>query len=54
VSAAIPVQLHLFESVEKKGHSWDKVDRAMDSITRKFGQDAIRRASLRKNDKRRF
>jgi DNA polymerase-4 len=54
VSTTIPVQLNLFEKLRTKDHSWEKVDRTVDSITEKFGKDAIRRAAFRKNDKRRF
>ena len=53
-SSTLPVQLDLFEKIKTKDRSWEKVDRTVDSITEKFGKDAIRRAALRKNNKRHF
>lgn len=42
------VQIGLFEHCEKPAENWEKVDKALDSISRKFGRDAIGRASLKK------
>ncbi len=52
VPTAMPVQLNLFENRKKQDYNWEKVDQTMDSITDRFGKDAIRRAILRKNDKK--
>jgi DNA polymerase-4 len=41
------VQMGLFDQKEKPGDNWEKVDKALDSISRKFGKDAIGRASLK-------
>ena len=41
------VQLELFDTVEEKDHNWEKVDRALETITQKFGRDAIKRAALK-------
>ncbi len=49
VPAAMPFQMELFKSKEKKSHNWEKVDRAVDSITEKFGKDAVKRATLAEN-----
>jgi DNA polymerase-4 len=50
VSANLPLQLNLFEEIKIKGDHWEKVDRALDTITQKFGRNAIKRASLRKKN----
>lgn len=49
-SGDLPIQLSLFEKTKKKDDHWQKVDRALDTITQKFGKDAIKRASLSKKD----
>jgi DNA polymerase-4 len=41
------VQMDLFEQKEKPTDNWEKVDQALDSISQKFGKDAIGRASLK-------
>ena len=46
-SAGQPVQLGLFEAVEQSDKSWEIVDRTVEDITQKFGQDAIKRGSLK-------
>jgi DNA polymerase-4 len=46
VSAA--VQIGLFENHEDSGDDWEKVDKALDSISRKFGLNAVQRATLKK------
>jgi DNA polymerase-4 len=48
VSAEMPIQLSLFDEPQKKDGHWEKVDRTLDTITQKFGKNAIRRASLSK------
>lgn len=40
------VQLNLFAPEERKPRSWRDVEKAMDSITEKFGRSAIKRGSL--------
>ena len=45
-SAGMPVQLDLFDEIKDKGNNWEKVDRTLETITKKFGQDAIKRATL--------
>ena len=47
VAADTPVQRGLFDDSEKQAHKWDKVEAALDAITRQFGKDIIARASLR-------
>ena len=42
----VPVQLDLFDRVKKSDKSWEKLDRIVESITTKFGRDAIKRATL--------
>jgi DNA polymerase-4 len=41
------VQIGLFEQNEKPDDNWEKVDKTLDSISKKFGKDAIRRAALK-------
>jgi len=41
-----PVQLSLFDRAEKSDKSWEIVDRTMETITNKFGRDAIKRGTL--------
>jgi hypothetical protein len=50
VSVNLPLQLNLFEEIKVKGNHWEKVDRALDTITQKFGKNAIKRASLGKKN----
>jgi DNA polymerase-4 len=45
-SAGLPVQLDLFDRDTASDKSWSKVDRTLETITKKFGKDAIKRASL--------
>ena len=49
VPSAMPFQMELFEQKEKKGDNWEKVERAIDAIIEKFGEDAVRRAALTEN-----
>ncbi|MFC1829215.1 DNA polymerase IV [Thermodesulfobacteriota bacterium] len=42
-----PVQLNLFEAENDQNHMWEKVDKTVDTISRKFGKDVIKRAKLR-------
>ncbi|MGD8992319.1 MAG: DNA polymerase IV [Desulfobacterales bacterium] len=41
------VQMGLFDQKERPGDNWEKVDKALDSISRKFGKDVIGRAALK-------
>lgn len=45
-SPGIPVQLDLFDRQRERDSSWTKVDRTLETITQRFGKDAIKRASL--------
>jgi DNA polymerase-4 len=45
-SSGIAVQLDLFDRRNESDSSWTKVDRTLETITQKFGKDAIKRASL--------
>jgi DNA polymerase-4 len=45
-SAEMPVQRDLFEKERQSDADWSRVDRTLESITQKFGADAIKRASL--------
>jgi DNA polymerase-4 len=45
-----PTQLNLFDRENRRGHSWRDVEKAMDSITEKFGREAIKRGSLIKEE----
>ena len=45
-SAGFPVQLDLFDHAGKKDSSWEKIDRTVENIAKKFGRDVISRASL--------
>jgi DNA polymerase-4 len=44
--ACTPVQLDLFDRVKQRDDSWEKVDRIVETIAKKFGRDAIKRATL--------
>ncbi|MDX1707714.1 MAG: DNA polymerase IV, partial [Desulfobacterales bacterium] len=41
------VQMGLFDEKAKTSGNWEKVDKALDSISQKFGKDAIGRATLK-------
>jgi DNA polymerase-4 len=45
-SAGQPVQLDLFDRVKESDQTWEKVDRTVETITKKFGRDAIKRGTL--------
>jgi len=42
-----PVQLELFDRVRPSDQTWEKVDRAVEAITEKFGREAIKRGTLK-------
>jgi DNA polymerase-4 len=45
-----PAQLSLFAGKGRRDGSWRKIEKAMDSITEKFGHEAIKRGSLIDDD----
>ena len=45
-SAGLPVQLELFSRAKENDNIWETVDRTLETITEKFGRDAIKRATL--------
>ena len=45
---AVPMQMDLFGDLHKKTGDWDKVDRTVDNIVKKFGKNAVKRAALDK------
>jgi len=47
---SIPVQMGLFEGQKKKSRDWEKVDKAVDSITHKYGKDVIKRGALKNEE----
>jgi len=40
------VQLELFDQNTDTGRNWETVDRTVEKISEKFGNDAIKRATL--------
>ena len=46
LSTAVPVQMDLFADKKEKSASWEKVDRTVDTIAKRFGKGVIHRASL--------
>ena len=53
VSAAEPVQMDLFENTLPVSRNWEKVDKTLDHIGKKFGKDIVHRASLSGSTKNR-
>ena len=47
VSGSVPVQMGIFEKENIAKHHWEKVDRAVDSITKKYGQKVVKRGALK-------
>lgn len=47
--AGLPVQLDLFDRDTERDKSWSRVDRTLETIAKKFGKDAVKRASLSDN-----
>jgi hypothetical protein len=45
-SSEIPFQLDLFDHQDVKDSSWSKVERTLETITEKFGKEAIKRGTL--------
>jgi DNA polymerase-4 len=46
-SVTAPVQIGLFERNNETEDDWEKVDRTLDTITKKFGNGVVRRATLK-------
>ena len=49
ISAAEPVQMSIFDKTPAGSGNWEKVDKALDHIGKKFGKDVVHRASLSGN-----
>jgi len=49
ISASEPTQMSLFDQTPAGNPNWEKVDKTLDHIDRKFGKDVVRRASLSGN-----
>lgn len=47
VSATDPVQMSIFDADNKKDVKWEKVDRAVDDIKKKFGKDIVAKTTGR-------
>ena len=47
ISNEMPVQMDLFERHNERGDGWTKVDQTLENITKKFGRDAIKRATFK-------
>jgi len=47
VSGTVPVQMGIFEKENIARRHWEKVDRAVDSITKKYGQKVVKRGTLK-------
>ena len=50
VSPLHPVQQELFSADAKRGETWEKIDRTLESIQKKYGRDAVGRAVFRDKD----
>ena len=46
-SVSASVQIGLFDADEESGDNWEKVDTALDSISKKFGKNVVSRATLK-------
>jgi len=46
VDSKTPSQLSLFNKGEKIDENWEKVEKAVDDISSKFGKNAIKKATL--------
>jgi DNA polymerase-4 len=47
ISNEMPVQMDLFERRKNRSGGWTQVDRTVEDITKKFGRDAIKRATFK-------
>ena len=52
VSAAEPVQMDLFDNSPVGNKNWEKVDKTLDHIGKRFGKGMVRRASLQHESKK--
>ncbi|MBW2366271.1 MAG: DNA polymerase IV [Deltaproteobacteria bacterium] len=50
VTGSTPVQMDLFNGPDQRDRTWEKVDKALDSINQKFGKASIRKASLAESE----
>jgi DNA polymerase-4 len=48
VSAEIFTQLDIFNDQKKRNNNWEMIDRVIDKIEKKYGNDIVKRASLHK------
>lgn len=48
VPASVPIQAGLFEAEKKGDRTWEKVDKTVDRIKKKYGEEIIRRANIKK------
>ena len=46
VSVDTPAQMALFNGDQKKGRKWEQVEKTVDCITKKFGQNSIKKANI--------
>jgi len=46
VSVNAPVQMDLFQDPQRGSENWEKLDAVVDTITKKFGKNIIKKASL--------
>jgi len=49
VRAATPTQQELFGREKKTGEGWEKVDRTLETIKSRFGEEVIKRGTLSEN-----
>lgn len=52
ISAIEPVQMDMFDKESKTNQNWEKVDKTLDNIGKKYGKDVVRRASLPQKQKK--
>lgn len=48
VPASVPIQAGLFEAGKKGDRTWEKVDKTVDRIKKKYGKEIIKRANIKK------
>jgi len=44
IPASVPLQINMFDEEKKKNGKWEKVDRTLDEIVKKFGKNALGKA----------
>ena len=42
-----PVQIDMFEQIKEKIDKWEKIDKTIDCISKKFGSNIIKKATLK-------